>query len=92
MDDKGIQGEAFNFSNEIQMTVLEITQKILSLMHREDLEPKILNVAKGEIQHQYLSARKAKSILGWKPKYTLEEGLTETIRWYQEFFKEQNKV
>lgn len=92
MDDKGIHGEAFNFSNEIQLTVLEITQKILSLMNREDLQPKILNVVKGEIKHQYLSARKARGILGWKPKYTLEEGLKETIKWYQEFFEAQDKA
>ena len=91
MDDKGIQGQAFNFSNEIQMTVLEITQKILSLMNREDLQPEILNVAKGEIKHQYLSAQKARDFLGWKPRYTLEKGLNETIRWYQGFFEEQNK-
>ena len=92
MDDKSIHGEAFNFSNEIQLTVLEITQKILSLMNREDLQPKILNVVKGEIKHQYLSAQKARDILGWKPKYTLEEGLKETIKWYQEFFEAQDKA
>lgn len=93
MDDKSIHGEAFNFSNEIQMTVLEITQKILSLMGREDdLQPKVLNMVKGEIKHQYLSAEKARNILGWKPKYTLEEGLKETIKWYQEFFEEQDKA
>ena len=91
MDDKGIHGEAFNFSNEIQMTVLEITQKILRLMNRKDLQPEILNVAKGEIKHQYLSAQKARDFLGWEPRYTLEEGLKETIKWYQEFFEEQNK-
>jgi len=49
MDDKGIHGEAFNFSNEIQISVLEITQKILKLMNREDLQPKILNVDKASI-------------------------------------------
>ncbi len=88
MDDKKIHGEAFNFSNEIQKTTLEITQEILRLMNREDLPPKILNIAKGEIKHQYLSAQKARTILGWKPKYTLEEGLKETIKWYQKFFEE----
>ncbi len=90
MDDKSIHGEAFNFSNEIQKTTLEITQEILRLMNRDDLPPKILNVAKGEIRHQYLSAQKAREVLGWKPGYTLEEGLKETIRWYQEFL--QNRV
>ena len=89
MDDKSIHGEAFNFSNEIQLTVLEIAQKILKLMNREDMQPKILNEAKGEIKHQYLSARKARDILSWQPRYTLEAGLKATIEWYQDFFAEQ---
>ncbi len=92
MDHKSSHGEAFNFSNEIQMSVLEIAQMILRLMNREELQPKILDIAKGEIKHQYLSAQKARDVLGWKPKYTLEEGLKESIKWYQDFFEEQNKV
>jgi len=87
MEELPIQGEAFNFSNELQLNVLDMTQKILAIMGREDLEPIILNEAKGEIKHQYLSAEKAKKVLGWQPKYSLEEGLKETINWYQEFFK-----
>lgn len=87
MDGQGIHGEAFNFSNEIQMTVLELTREILRLMGKEDVEPIVSNEATGEIKHQYLSAAKAKKVLGWKPEYTLEEGLKETIDWYKEFFK-----
>ena len=87
MDELDIHGEAFNFSNEIQLTVLELTNDILRIMDRIDLEPIILNGVKGEIKHQYLSAAKAKNILGWNPTYTVEEGLKETIDWYKEFFK-----
>jgi CDP-glucose 4,6-dehydratase len=86
MDSLKIHGEAFNFSNEIQVTVLELTEKILELMGRKDLRPRILNEAKNEIKHQYLSAEKARKVLGWKPKYTLEQGLKETIEWYREYF------
>ncbi|MBN2463325.1 MAG: GDP-mannose 4,6-dehydratase [Dehalococcoidia bacterium] len=92
MDDASICGEAFNFSNETQMSVLQVVEMILKLMKRADLQPEILNIAKGEIKHQYLSAQKARDILGWRPKYTVEEGLIETIAWYQEFFKTQSKV
>jgi len=87
MEELNIQGEAFNFSNEIQITVLELVNKIIKLM-KSNLKPKILNEAINEIKHQYLSAKKAKKILGWRPKYTLEEGLKRTIEWYKEFFKE----
>ena len=86
IDSLTIHGEAFNFSNEIQVTVLELTEKILELMGRKDLRPKILAQAKGEIKHQYLSAEKARTVLGWRPHYTLEEGLIETIAWYKDYF------
>ena len=85
MERLSIQGKAFNFSNEIQLNVLDLIRKILELMEREDLEPVVLNETEGEIKHQYLSAEKARKILGWEPKYTLEEGLKETIDWYKEF-------
>ncbi len=88
MEEKSIYGRAFNFSNENQINVLDITQKILEAMGRKDLEPKVLNEASGEIKHQYLSAEKARKELGWKPKYTLEAGLKETVNWYKDFFKD----
>jgi len=84
MNENKIYGEAFNFSNELQITVLELTHKILKLMEREDLKPIILNEASNEIKHQYLSAKKARKVLGWKPYYSLDEGLKETIEWYKE--------
>lgn len=85
MDDNGIVGQAFNFGNETPMTVLEITKEILSLMNRLDLEPIILNKAKGEILEQYLSAKKAREMLGWKPIFSVREGLAETIKWYKNY-------
>lgn len=87
--EEGIRGEAFNFSPESPMTVLGITHIILELMKRGDLEPVILNQAKAEIQNQYLDSSKAKRCLNWIPRYTLTEGLSETINWYQEFFRTQ---
>ena len=84
MDDERLHGHAFNFSNENQITVLDLTNKILSLMG-SNLQPQILGTAAHEIPHQYLSAAKARAMLGWKPKHTLEEGLQKTIEWYREF-------
>ena len=85
MDNSEIWGEAFNYSNELQLTVLEIVDKVLLLMGQSHLKPIILNQAKNEIKHQYLSAQKARDILQWSPCYSLEKGLQETINWYKEF-------
>ncbi|MEA5468205.1 GDP-mannose 4,6-dehydratase [Spirulina sp. 06S082] len=87
MDRKEVVGEAFNFSNELQVTVLEIVKKILNLMNREDISPIILGEAYNEIKNQYLSANKARTLLNWKPSFSLEAGLVETIAWYREFLK-----
>ncbi|MGE6631673.1 GDP-mannose 4,6-dehydratase [Bacillus sp. NPDC077027] len=86
MEEKGLMGEAFNFSNEIQLTVLELVDKILKAMGSE-LKPRILNQGTHEIKHQYLSAEKARKRLDWKPVYSIDEGLERTIEWYREFLK-----
>ena len=79
-----LRGEAFNFSNETQVTVRELVSRILAMMGSR-LEPEVLNQAGNEIRHQYLSAEKARKVLGWKPLFNLDSGLERTIAWYREF-------
>lgn len=86
--DPALRGQAFNFSNEIQVTVLELAQRILALME-SGLEPEIRGEASNEILHQYLSAERARRDLGWRPLFTLDEGLRATIAWYREFLRGQ---
>jgi CDP-glucose 4,6-dehydratase len=83
-ENPGLRGHAFNFSHTLQVTVLELVERILTLMD-SDLKPDIRNEATNEILHQYLSAEKAHQLLGWQPLYTLEQGLQLTIQWYREF-------
>jgi CDP-glucose 4,6-dehydratase len=89
--DPGLSGEAFNLSNEQQITVLDLARRILKLMD-SDLEPDVRNEASNEIRHQYLSAARARERLGWKPIFTLEQGLEATINWYREFFSEETET
>jgi CDP-glucose 4,6-dehydratase len=86
MDDGKFWGQAYNFSLEIQLSVLEMTNKILELMGRMDLRPVILNEAKAEIPVQYLSAARARRELGWAPRFSLQDGLIETVDWYKGYF------
>ena len=91
MDRLEILGEAFNFSNELQITVLDLVQKILKLMGKPYLKPIILNQAKNEIKHQYLSAEKARRLLNWQSKYNLDDALMETIEWYRAFLTPESE-
>jgi CDP-glucose 4,6-dehydratase len=83
-----LRGEAFNFSNELQITVLELVERILKVMNSK-LEPLILNQASNEIQHQYLSAAKARQMLNWSPLFDLDQGLDRTIAWYKELLADE---
>jgi CDP-glucose 4,6-dehydratase len=56
-------------------------------MRREDLEPVILDQARGEIRDQYLDATKAARRLTWTARHSLDAGLSETIAWYRQFFE-----
>jgi CDP-glucose 4,6-dehydratase len=78
-----LAGRAYNFSNEIQVTVLDLVRKILDAMD-SDLEPEVRNEASNEIIHQYLSAARAREELAWSPLFDLDGGLEATIAWYKE--------
>ena len=84
-DNPKLQGQAFNFSNDTPVSVVEIVERVLQLM-RSGLKPVILNEASNEIREQYLSSAKARKVLKWKPLVTLDEGLKRTIDWYKDLF------
>jgi CDP-glucose 4,6-dehydratase len=79
-------GQAFNFGNERPLSVLALVELITRLMDKPALQPVILNQATHEIPNQYLDCTKARTRLGWTPRHSLEAGLGETIRWYQQYF------
>lgn len=81
-----VSGQAFNFSTESRVPVVEIVERICRLMDAQHVKPVILNTARGEIRNQYLSAAKAARLLHWEALYSLDEGLRETIDWYKQYF------
>lgn len=85
--ENGIQGEAFNFSPERQVSVLDITRAVLEAMKCEDVLPVIRGTARAEIQDQYLDSSKARERLHWQPRHDLSSGLSKTIPWYQAFLR-----
>ncbi len=86
MEEKHLAGEAFNLSNEKPLTVLDLVAQIYRTLGKKP-NYRILNEARYEIKHQYLSSRKARRILGWKPRYTMREALKTTVEWYRNHLK-----
>jgi CDP-glucose 4,6-dehydratase len=85
LGDERVRGEAFNFSTESPLSVLELVRAIQAVMGCEHLEPDVQNSASGEIRSQYLSASRAREVLDWRPLYTQEQALGETVEWYRNF-------
>ena len=83
LSDEKVHGQAFNFSLERPVTVLELVKLIQHSMKCKKIEPDVQNTASGEIRAQYLSSAKAHRVLGWQPEFSLEKGLEETIEWYR---------
>ena len=89
-ENRDLAGEAFNFSNELQITVLELVARILKSMG-SDLKPDIRNAASHEIRNQHLSAAKARQVLGWTPLFDMESALARTVAWYRNFIRDGNQ-
>ena len=80
-----VKGEAFNFGSGEPIKIIDLVNKMIEISGKTHLKPDIQNSAKAEIKEQYLSAKKAKEILNWEPKYNLSEGLKETYKWYKQY-------
>jgi CDP-glucose 4,6-dehydratase len=77
-----LRGHAFNFSTEEPLTVLELVD-LLQVAAGTELEPDVRAETTNEIESQYLSAAKAREVLGWVPTHTIEEAVAHTVDWYR---------
>jgi CDP-glucose 4,6-dehydratase len=85
LDAPAVKGEAFNFGIDAPQSVMDVVQTIIAVSDHPMIEPVILDEASNEIKDQYLNSSKAKRLLNWSPRYSLEVGLQETMAWYREF-------
>lgn len=79
----GFTGEAFNFGTETPMSVLDVANRILTVMGKSNLPLTILGQASNEIPRQYLDCTKARTRMSWKPRHDFDASLATTIEWYR---------
>lgn len=84
-----VTGEAFNFSYGEMRRTIDVANRILRKIGLEALTPSEIDrdVPRNEVRDQWLACDKAYAVLGWRPRYSFDLGLDETIAWYTEKFK-----
>jgi NAD dependent epimerase/dehydratase len=82
----GAIGRAVNIGTGRDVSIGELVKKILRLTGKEreiEIEDQRIRPEKSEVMQLLSDTRLAQNLFGWEPKYTLEEGLKETMEWYR---------
>jgi len=86
--DPSLSGRAFNFAMASEISVLGIVDRVLDLVGRQDLKPIVAGAELKESNKRNFESAEACEILGWRPDYSLDAGLKETIAWYRSHLQE----
>ena len=88
LKNKRIIGETINIGNNFEISIreiLNILKEDYNFKFRIKIDKKRIRPKKSEVFRLYASNKKAKKLLGWKPKFNghngFNKGLEETIRW-----------
>jgi dTDP-glucose 4,6-dehydratase len=87
-------GEIINIGSEEEISIVSLAEMIAKLTNKEFLScqsKERIRPQNSEVERLCCDGTKMRELTGWKPKYTLEEGLKETISWLKEnlyLFKE----
>lgn len=79
-----VAGEAFNFGGSECIPIDQVVFKLRSLLRRDDIAPIWIISDHREILHQQLSSQKSANLLGWRSKVAIDEGLSRTVKWYED--------
>ena len=81
---QGAIGGIYNIGGGAEKTNLELTRIILKKLNRPETLIRYVKDRPGHDRRYAIDPGKLKRELGWKPLYTFERGIEETIRWYGE--------
>ena len=84
-------GEVINTGSNYEISIGDLANKIISLVDREvklNYDSNRTRPSKSEVNRLWADNSKAKKLIGWKPKTSLDEGLKKTIKWISENIKQ----
>ncbi|EMY5504948.1 MULTISPECIES: dTDP-glucose 4,6-dehydratase [Bacillus] len=80
---KGHIGEVYNIGGNNEKTNVDVVEQIISLLGRTKEDIAYVTDRLGHDRRYAIDAQKMKNELGWEPQYTFEQGLKETVEWYE---------
>ena len=80
----GAPGEIFNVGGEHELHNIEVTRFILDALEKPESLIRYVEDRPGHDRRYALTNDKIRSQLGWEPKYTFEEAMSATVKWYIE--------
>lgn len=81
---KGKSGEVYNIGGNNEKANIEIVKLILEKLGKSGSLIKFVKDRPGHDRRYAIDSTRIQKELGWKPKYTFETGISETIKWYLE--------
>lgn len=78
----GRDGEVYNVGGNNERTNIHIVKTILEQLGKPESLIKFVKDRPGHDRRYAIDATKLRNELGWKPKYTFETGIKQTIDWY----------
>ncbi|MBC7111808.1 MAG: GDP-mannose 4,6-dehydratase, partial [Methanothermobacter sp.] len=79
---RGRVGEVYNIGGNSERRNIEIVELIVRELGRDESLIRFVEDRPGHDRRYAIDASKIRNELGWKPLYSFEEGIRETIRWY----------
>jgi dTDP-glucose 4,6-dehydratase len=81
---KGRAGEVYNIGGRCERTNLELTHALLKAVGKPDSLIHYVKDRPGHDRRYAIDSAKVEHELGWRPRVAFDEGLCQTVRWYQE--------
>lgn len=82
--------EPINFGTGKEIKIVDLANEIIKLCGMDGkIKPVHVEARPGEVQRLVARISKAEELLGWKPEYTLKDGLREFIDWYRNYKSEE---
>ncbi|HEY3028089.1 MAG TPA: dTDP-glucose 4,6-dehydratase [Pyrinomonadaceae bacterium] len=79
-----IKGQVINIGTGRHRSVLEVAKAVLEAMKASDSQIQFIGDRPGQVFRHTCDASKIKRLIDWEPRFSLEEGLVKTIRWYRD--------